>query len=260
MNWQVWSEIEAALEEHQVKPILAVVPDNQDPVLKVEPPAADFWERVRGWQARGWTIGLHGFQHKYIGEHRGIVTPRKKTEFAGVPAAEQEEKLRRGVEIFEHHGIKPQVWIAPSNSFDAATVALLPKYGIRTICDGFFRFPFVDRQEMFWAPQQLFRFRPAPSGVWTVCGHHNHWTAADLDRFRENLACYRADIWSLDDVLKVWAGRRSRWSAWLCMSPRFSPLLIRIELKFWEWWSSRREEGSPRKVLLRSPEQGNASN
>src|SRR5882724_3622956 len=118
MNWKVWSEIEAALVENQVKPILAVVPDYQDPVLQVEPPVADFWEQVRAWQERGWTIALHGFQHKYVAEHRGIVTPRKKTEFAGLPAAEQEEKLRRGVEIFQRHGIQPRVWIAPSNSFD----------------------------------------------------------------------------------------------------------------------------------------------
>ena len=260
MNWRVWSEIEAALVEQQVKPILAVVPDNQDPVLKVGPPIADFWERVRGWQARGWTIGLHGFQHKYIGERRGIVTPKKKTEFAGVPAAEQEEKLRRGLKIFEREGIKAGVWIAPSNSFDAATVALLPRFGIRVICDGFFRLPFVCRQNVFWVPQQLFYFRPAPSGVWTVCSHHNHWTASQLGKFREDLRRFRADIRSLDDVLQVWAGRRSRWSAWLCTQPRFSPLLIRAELKFWEWWSAGREQNRPPKSLFQPSQQGNASN
>ena len=260
MNWRVWSEIEAALEEHQVKPVLAVVPDNQDPVLNVGAPVEKFWERVRGWQARGWTIALHGFQHKYIGERPGLITPNSKTEFAGVPAAEQEEKLRRGAEIFERNGIKTQAWIAPGNSFDAATVELLPKFGIRVICDGSFRFPFVDRYGIFWVPQQLYGFRPAPRGVWTVCYHHNRWTASYLDKFREDLRRFHANLWSLDDVRRNWGGRRSHWSAWLCTHPRFSELLIRAELKFWEWRNSNRQAGHPSKTLFQPSEQGHVSN
>jgi hypothetical protein len=239
MNWKVWSEIESALVEHGIKPILAVVPDNQDHKLQVDAPVVDFWERVRQWQARGWTIGLHGFQHKYVGERAGIVTPKKNTEFAGVPAAEQEEKLRQGVKIFEQNGITPRVWIAPSNSFDATTVDLLPRFGIRIICDGQFRFPFVCQREMFWVPHQIFNFRPAPSGVWTVCYHHNDWTEADLKRFRENLRLFHADLWSLDNVLEVWSGRRSWWSAWLSTNPRFSEQWIRVQLKLRELWLPR---------------------
>src|SRR5260221_179945 len=201
MNWEMWSQIEAALLEHRLKPILAVVPDNQDPVLRVQAPAEDFWERVRQWQARAWTIALHGFQHLYIAECPGIVTPRKKTEFAGVPAPEQEAKLRSGVGIFQREEIKSGVWIAPSNSFDATTVSLLPRVGIDVICDGYFRFPFVWPKEVLWVPQQLFGFRPAPCGVWTVCYHHNHWSASDLDTFPDDLRRFRADLGSLDDVL-----------------------------------------------------------
>lgn len=236
MNWERWSAIEATLMEYRIRPLLAVVPDNQDPILQVSPPVADFWERVRQWQARGWTIALHGFQHKYSAESPGIITRRKKTEFAGLPAREQEEKLRRAVEILQQQGIKPQVWIAPNDSFDAVTLAVLLRLGIRITCDGFFRFPFVYQRQMIWLPQQLYYFRPAPAGVWTVCYHHNHWTAAEMRLFREDVERYRADLWSLEEVLQVWADRRSWWSARLCTSPRLSQLLIRVELKLWEWW------------------------
>src|SRR5437868_6217961 len=82
MNWKVWSEIEASLVERSLKPILAVVPDNQDPALKVDRALDNFWERVRRWQARGWTIALHGYQHRYVTQHSGIVTVKKKSEFA----------------------------------------------------------------------------------------------------------------------------------------------------------------------------------
>jgi hypothetical protein len=238
MNWEVWSAIEAALVERSLKPMLAVVPDNQDQVLKVDPPVEDFWERVRAWQARGWTIALHGYQHKYVTCHPGVVTVRKKSEFAGVPAAEQEEKLRRGVQIFKHHGINSGLWIAPSNSFDVSTVSLLRRFGISMICDGYFRFPFVCRRNMFWIPHQLFGFRPAPAGVWTVCYHHNQWTFGDLRKFREDLDHYGSQISSLDEISREWAGRRSWWSSFVCFSPRLSPLLIRCELKLVSWWRS----------------------
>jgi predicted deacetylase len=261
MNWKVWSEIEAALTDHRLKPILAVVPDNRDPKLRVAAPAQDFWERVRRWQARGWTIALHGFQHKYIAERPGIITPRKQTEFAGVPTAEQEEKLRRGMEIFKEQGVYPRVWIAPSNSFDGTTVSLLPGVGIRIICDGCFRLPFVSqRQHVVWVPQQLYCFRPAPRGIWTVCYHHNQWTASDLVEFRKSLDRYHADIWSLDEVLQAWGGRRSQWSAWLCTNPRLSQLLIRVELKFWEWWSSNGGHSGPIQTSCWPAEPGSAQN
>ncbi len=250
MNWKVWSEIEAALVERTIRPILAVVPDNQDPVLRVDPPVEDFWERVRTWQRRGWAIALHGYQHRYVTCHPGVVTPRKKSEFAGVPEEEQEQKLRRGVQIFKHYGIKPQIWIAPSNSFDWATVSLLPRFGISMICDGNFRFPFVSSNDVFWVPQQLFGFRPAPSGVWTVCYHHNTWTAADLRTFREDLDRYGPDISSLDVVVQEWAGRRSWWSHFVCTRPRLAPLLIRCELKFVGWWRSLTARAQPPKERL----------
>ena len=267
MNWRVWAEIESVLVQRQIKPILAVVPDNHDPGLQVDVPAPDFWERVRAWQERGWTIGLHGFQHRYVSRNAGLVATRKKSEFAGLPAAQQREKLRCGVKILEREGITPRVWIAPGNTFDAATVALLPEFAIRIICDGYFRFPYVcpvtpsdgekvsegrvrglsgaslisnEGDGMTWVPQQLFYFRPAPSGVWTVCYHHNNWTASQMRKFREDTDGYSANIASLEEVLERNTPRECRGSAWLCTHPRVSRFLIRSALKLWSWWSAGR--------------------
>src|SRR5437016_5571738 len=142
MNWRVWAEIETVLVQRRFKPLLAVVPDNRDPGLQVDPPAGDFWDRVRAWQDRGWTIALHGFQHRYVTRNAGMVAVRKKSEFAGLQADVQREKLRRGVEIFERERITSRVWVAPGNSFDAATVALLPEFDIRVISAGYFRHPY----------------------------------------------------------------------------------------------------------------------
>jgi hypothetical protein len=100
---------------------------------------------VRAWQEWGWTIALHGFQHRYVSKNAGLVAVRKKSEFAGLPVETQREKLRRGMEIFAREGIKSRVWIAPGNAFDAATVALLPEFGINVISAGYFQFPYVSR-------------------------------------------------------------------------------------------------------------------
>ena len=128
MDWDVWARVEAALRERDLRPILAVVPDNQDANLQVRPPAKDFWERVRGWQSLGWTIGLHGYQHRYVSRRRGMVTARRKSEFAGLPAAAQRDKLRRATDIFRGHGIHARVRrdVAPAAAADAATLALTP--------------------------------------------------------------------------------------------------------------------------------------
>jgi peptidoglycan/xylan/chitin deacetylase (PgdA/CDA1 family) len=246
MNWRIWPEIEAVLTEHDLRPMLAVVPDNRDPVLEVDAPAADFWDRVREWQARGWTIALHGYQHRYVTCHRGVVTPKRKSEFAGLPAREQAEKLRRGVEIFEREGVHTRLWIAPSHSFDRVTLSLLPRFGINMISDGYCRYPFVDRANLFWIPQQLSYFRPAPPGVWTVCHHHNHWTAAQVSRFREDIARYRRDITSVERVVGEWGARRSYWSGLACRRVRLSPLMIRCALKIWSWW--RRSSPEPEAI------------
>jgi len=235
MNWDTWSEIEVTLVRKGIKPLLAVVPDNQDATLKVQAPVDDFWERVRTWQSRGWTIGLHGFQHKYVTERPGIVTARTKSEFAGLSARDQGEKLRRAVEIFDRQGIHSSVWIAPNHSFDSTTVTLLSGLGMSIISDGQCRFPFVCAKEMFWVPQQLHGFRPAPAGIWTVCYHHSKWTPSVRAQFYRDLDQYREDIWPFDKVVQTWRQRRSGWSDWLCKHPRFSSLLIRCGLKAWSW-------------------------
>src|SRR2546422_4041289 len=47
MNWDVWSEVDGILRDADVKPILAVVPDNRDEKLQCGEPNSHFWEHVR---------------------------------------------------------------------------------------------------------------------------------------------------------------------------------------------------------------------
>jgi len=237
MKWQTWREIESVLLERQLKPILAVIPDNQDPTLRCEPAARDFWDRARRWQGYGWTIALHGYQHRYVSSHAGILGFRKKSEFAGLPEKLQRHKLQRGLAIFRQEGINPQVWIAPGHAFDHTTVSLLHDEGLRVICDGLFWLPYVCRKGMIWVPQQLFSFRPAPRGIWTVCYHPNQWPTSRMARFREEINHYERHICSLDEVLRWHGQRRSVWSEWMFRFPRVLQWVIRGQLKLWSYRS-----------------------
>ena len=208
MNWEMWFRIEEALLHHKIKPLLAVIPDNQDDKLRVAPPHSSFWEEVRKWQGRGWTIGLHGYQHRFVTQQAGIVGIQPRSEFAGLPRSEQEEKLRRAVEVFRSHGVQPQVWIAPAHSFDANTLAALQEVDITTISDGFATAPHTDSRGFLWVPQQLWRFRWRPFGVWTVCYHHNRWSQPQFAQFLRDLAAYGGVIEDLPAISARYSRRR----------------------------------------------------
>jgi peptidoglycan/xylan/chitin deacetylase (PgdA/CDA1 family) len=234
MRWDIWSQIEPALIHYNIKPILAIVPDNQDPVLQASPPAPDFWERARKWQQLGWTIAMHGYQHLYVAKDGGLVATRKKSEFASLPASVQEEKLRRGSEIFAREGIKSRVWIAPGNAFDEITVSLLPRFGIDTISASWFWGPFVGPYNTTWIPCQLSILRPVPAGLWTVCYHPNPWSDVDLGDFFRGLELYHDQIVAFDEALSLCPPNRGRWCYHFCTSVRLSSFIVRVHLKLWK--------------------------
>ena len=211
MDWKLWREVETILVEEGIKPILAVIPDNQDESLHDAEPDSHFWDRVRAWQARGWTIGLHGYQHRYVTQDPGILGLRSYSEFAGLSLNEQQAKLAKAMEIFRREGLRPKVWVAPAHSFDTNTIQALANLGIRTISDGFAFYPHRDSQGMLWIPQQLGKLRPVPSGVWTLCIHLQDKEYSDLANFRRIIRELRDRTTSLPEVADAYARRRKSW-------------------------------------------------
>lgn len=229
MNWEVWERIEGLLLQHGIKPLLAVVPDNRDPDLMVNQAREDFWGRVRKWQARGWTIALHGFQHRYVNRNAGVLGITSQSEFAGLPRQEQEIKLRAGLKKFADEGVEAQAWIAPSHSFDRVTLEVLSRLGLRVISDGLSILPFL-QNGVTWVPQQLWEnFRPRARGVWTVCCHSNHWTKSKLERFSREVVEFRNQITSIEEVLCRWPARARD------LRDRFYELQWRARAGWWRY-------------------------
>lgn len=209
MNWRVWEEVERILVVNGIKPLLAVVPDNQDPALNVAPPREDFWEHVRKWQARGWTIALHGYQHRYVTTDGGILNMSVKSEFAGLTESEQREKLEKGVAILHANGVSTHVWVAPSHSFDSITLRLLPQAGIDTISDGLALYPYSENGGVVWVPQQLWKVHEMRiGGVWTICNHPNNWDRKRIAMLRAFVETHRDASTTLEEVAVEYANRR----------------------------------------------------
>ena len=241
MRWSTWDLIEQILMEYEIKPIVAVIPDNGDPELQLEPAEPAFWDRVRGWKAAGWTIGMHGFQHTYVTSEPGLYGNQRASEFAGLPRQTQREKLERALTIFLKEGIQPDLWIAPGHSFDQVTVSLLAELGVMSISDGYSIWPYTDELGIFWIPQQLSENQilpafgrgpvpPKPIGVWTVCVHPNAWTARDIGRFEEAVRYYRPLFRATAEIRTKYLGRKKRLIDWFYAASLHTGRRLRLSL------------------------------
>lgn len=199
--------IEDALGRLDVRPLVAVIPDNRDPGLTRGDPDPSFWERVRRWQANGWTIGLHGYQHVFLTGNGGLLGLNPRSEFAGLAPAEQQRRIDLALEILAGHGVFPSVWVAPAHSFDRDTLRAVRERGIGIVSDGFWRSPRIDQEGMIWVPQQLWRFRRCPPGLWTVCIHFDRWSAGQVQAFLANVHRYRHRIVDLTTALRYHPAR-----------------------------------------------------
>jgi hypothetical protein len=199
-NRDRWDRIEALLDRHGVKPIVAVVPDCRDPDLRVGGEDLEFWNRVRSWKDKGWVLALHGDTHELVPCRRSLVPLNRYTEFAGRPEGVQREKIRAGWGAMVHQGVTPTVWVAPAHTFDRTTLRVLTEEtSIRTISDGLSDRPFT-RWGFGWFPQQLWRPRSCPGGVWTLCLHPNDHTPEFETQLETFLAAHHGKVVTLSDL------------------------------------------------------------
>ena len=80
-----WNQIEQMLDAYAVKPLAGVIPCCMDPEMEHYEKDACFWEKVRSWEKKGWTIAMHGYRHVYDSMDGGLNPVQNKSEFAGHP-------------------------------------------------------------------------------------------------------------------------------------------------------------------------------
>jgi predicted deacetylase len=196
MEGRKWDLVEQVLDRHGVKPIVAVIPDNQDRSLVYAERDADFWGKVHRWVRKDWAVAMHGCTHVMHPTQSELLLPfYRRSEFAGLDLEAQAQKLRTAWGLFLAQGIEPRIWVAPAHCFDLTTLqALRRETPIRVISDGIAWDAFYEHH-FHWIPQQLWNLAERRSGLWTVCLHPNTMNdaqIADLDsalggRFRGRL-------------------------------------------------------------------------
>jgi len=220
-----WDRIEQILDKYNIKPIVAVIPNNEDPKQQIDEPDPAFWEKVRTWQAKGWDIALHGYNHVYtVFNNGGLVPINKKSEFAGLPYEVQEEKIKTGISIFRQHGIEPKIWVAPSHTFDRNTLkALKNNTDIEFISEGIALNPYK-HYGFTWIPAQLWGFKNYKFGTRTICLHPNTITENTVQCLINGLDANLKNIIKVPDILKVNSHRT--------LQDRIASLLFFLRLKY----------------------------
>jgi predicted deacetylase len=188
-NIEKWKAMEHILDKHHIKPIVAVIPLNEDPSLHQAERNKQFWDDVRRWRDKGWAIALHGYRHVYhpVDKKQLIFPFYNRSEFAGLDLETQSELLKKACAKFAEHDIRPALWVAPGHCFDHVTLQALKRAtDITVISDGIALFPFSEHGFTF-VPQQLWRLKKKMIGTWTICLHPGTMSEESIKTFEEAL-------------------------------------------------------------------------
>lgn len=193
MDWGRFWALLRLFQRHRVKPLLGIVPDNQDPKLIRQSPEPHFWETMRLLVARDIVdIAQHGYQH-VLGRGPGaaILKPThgvtvERSEFTGYSFNEQLDRISKGKAILEAEGLPTNYWFAPNHSYDYTTLNALRTAGFTAVSDGISLQPYKHLGLVF-IPQQLWRPIWMPTGIFTICLHSNEITNKEIRAIRQFL-------------------------------------------------------------------------
>ena len=195
MDVEKWERIESLLDAYNIKPIVGIIPNNKDESMTTKYKFNDqFWELVQKWINKEWTPALHGYEHRYETREGGINPVNKRSEFAGLSYDIQAEKIRNGYQILFSHYIKPDIFFAPSHTYDENTlIALKEETPIRIISDTFAFNTYKDG-EFWFIPQQSGRVRKLPFHIVTFCYHPNTMSERSFLKLESFLANNNKDF------------------------------------------------------------------
>lgn len=205
MDWAKFGALHDLFRKHRVKPLLGVVPRNEDPGLRVSRARGNFWAAMRRLAGDGWTIAQHGYKHTYATRDAGLLKVNTRSEFAGLAYETQRAMLEKGRTILRKHGLFTDVFMAPAHSFDMNTVCALADLGFKHITDGYGLFPYR-LGGLICVPQLISKPLHIGFGVYTICLHPNHMSAADIARIERFVERKHDRIVSFTEAASAVAG------------------------------------------------------
>lgn len=215
MDIEKWKKIEEILDSYSIKPIVGVIPNNQDKGLTSKYKRdVDFWDKVKSWQNKRWEIALHGYNHITSSKDWGINPMHMRSEFAGVPLEEQKEKIRKGMEIFASRGINTRMFFAPSHTYDKNTLtAIREESNINIISDTIANSVYFD-SDFYFIPCQSGHATNLPLKIVTFCYHPNIMDNNSFFKLEEFIK-KNVDNFTSVDELKLSKRRKSVYDLFL---------------------------------------------
>jgi hypothetical protein len=175
LNIEKWDRIEKLLNKYEIAPIVGVIPLNKDKkLINGNKKDEKFWDKVRKWEKKNWTIAMHGCTHVYLTRSGGVNPINDRSEFAGLSLQEQKHKISVGLKVFQTNGVVPKIFFAPSHTFDLNTIeALRDESEIRIISDTVANQTYkID--DFYYIPVQAGKVRWLPFKIVTYCCHPNN--------------------------------------------------------------------------------------
>ena len=202
MKWSFMERCEVLFDKYKIKPVLGVIPDNQDTELKRYPKKENFWKKVKDWENKGWTIAMHGYSHVYDREtnKKDFFGYGGKSEFFGHTLEEQKNRLKKGLEIFQKNNIKIKTFFAPNHTYDEITFIALKQVGINEIIDGYGVYPYTFNEIKF-IPQLFYKTVMLPIGVQSTQLHINYWNEQDYEKFEKFIINNHKKILAYNDAI-----------------------------------------------------------
>ena len=204
MNWDIMKKLELLFEKYSIKPVLGVVPNNQDNEFLEFPKKNDFWEQVRTWRNKGWEIAMHGYTHVYdkiCKKSEDYFNYGGGSEFTGHPLEIQTSRIKKGLKKFEDEKIKIRTFFAPNQTYDENTFIALKNCGIQEVIDGYGLMPYT-QNNMKFIPQLFNKVILLPFGIQSTKLHLNLWKQEDLEEFEKFIAKNSKKIITYDQALQ----------------------------------------------------------
>ena len=204
MNWTMMEKCEVLLNKFNIKPVLGVIPNNQDNELMNYPIKNDFWNIVKNWQTKNWSIAMHGYTHLYDADtfKKDYFGYGGRSEFFGHSYEEQIFKIKKGLKLFRDNNIEITTFFAPNHTYDLNTFKALKECGIFQVIDGYGLSTFTFNEIKF-VPQLFYNLYMLPYGIQSTQIHLNSWTENDFHVFEKFIEKYHKKVINLDYALSI---------------------------------------------------------
>jgi peptidoglycan/xylan/chitin deacetylase (PgdA/CDA1 family) len=209
MNWRLMDKCEELFDIYNIKPVMGVIPNNQDETLKSFPQKQNFWKIIKNWQSKGWEISMHGYNHLYTQDtnYKDYFKYGGKSEFFGETLFNQTDKIKKGLEIFKKNEIRIRSFFAPNHTYDNNTLLALKNCGINEIIDGYGLKPFT-KEKIKFIPQLFFKLFFLPFGLQTTQIHLNEMNDKDFENFKILIEKKHKNIIKYDEAINLLSDKK----------------------------------------------------